>query len=398
MVAKLGAYFDSDEKVTFEFLKVNMRTISLMPMQHKGKAAYKLDFVLDDTLKEIIKPLPYVKWSATHKCFYAFSDDITFKALYKQLRDLKLFVDYSQIQKPRVFPVTVAKVSKPLNLPQLSETTKKDLARFARWMQEKRLAASTVKTYQAVTALFLQYLELKRATNPDAVWIQRFNHDYILKGGHSVSYQNQCINGIKKYFAFKSMEVESMNIERPRKEKRLPLVLSKEEIKKIFEATYNLKHRTLLSLIYSAGLRIGEALALRPQDIDRHRMLIHIKMAKGKKDRYTLLSANILQLLETYYRMYKPKIYLFEGQFGGPYTSSSAQQVLKKAMGKAGILKQGITLHSLRHSFATHLLESGTDIRYIQSLLGHNSPNTTMIYTHVSEKGLKNIKNPFDDL
>ena len=374
-----------------------MQKITLSTIAHKGKIAYRLHFAYDDALKEVIKSLPYIHWSATHKCFYAFCDAIPFKALYKQLRDLNLFVDYSQLQKTRGVP-TLVKAPSSLKLPQLAENTQRDLLRFVRWMQEKRLAASTVNTYHAVTALFLQYLQLKQVANPDALWIQRFNHDYILKGGHSVSYQNQCINGIKKYFVFKNLEVENMNIERPRKEKRLPVVLSKEEIKSIFEATHNLKHRTLLSLIYSAGLRIGEALALRPENIDRHRMLIHIKMAKGKKDRYTLLSPNILQLLETYYRVYKPKTYLFEGQEGGPYTSSSAQQVLKKAMQKAGIFKQGITLHSLRHSFATHLLESGTDIRYIQSLLGHNSPNTTMIYTHVSEKSLKNIKNPFDDL
>jgi len=375
-----------------------MQKITLSTIEHKGKTAYRLHFAYDATVKKLLKPLPYVRWSATHNCFYAFCDTITFSALYKQLRDLKLFVDYSEIQKSRPVSSPVAKPKAILNLPDLAESTQKELARFNRWMEEKRLATSTVNTYHAVTMLFLQYLQLKQAPSPDGLWIQRFNHDYILKGGHSVSYQNQCINGIKKYFAFKNMEVETMNIERPRKEKRLPVVLSKEEVKNIFDATYNLKHRTLLSLIYSAGLRIGEALALRPQNIDRHRMLIHIKMAKGKKDRYTLLSPNILQLLETYYRVYKPKTYLFEGQDGGPYTSSSAQQVLKKAMRKAGIFKQGITLHSLRHSFATHLLESGTDIRYIQSLLGHNSPNTTMIYTHVSEKSLKNIKNPFDDL
>lgn len=374
-----------------------MQKIILSTIEHKGKAAYQLHFTYDATLKEQLKALPYVAWSATHKCFYAFCDAITFKTLYKNLRDLKLYVDYSALQKTRAVPTT-AKTNSPLHLPQLAESTQRDLACFVRWMEEKRLAASTINTYKAVTALFLQYLQLKQVANPDSLWIQRFNHDYILKGGHSISYQNQCINGIKKYFVFKNLEVEAMNIERPRKEKRLPVVLSKEEIKSIFEVIHNLKHRTLLSLIYSAGLRIGEALALRPQNIDRHRMLIHIKMAKGKKDRYTLLSPNILQLLETYYRVYKPKTYLFEGQDGAQYTASSAQQVLKKAMRQAGILKQGITLHSLRHSFATHLLESGTDIRYIQSLLGHNSPNTTMIYTHVSEKSLKNIKNPFDDL
>ncbi len=374
-----------------------MQTITLIPLQHKGKQAYQLHFVYDNALKELINPLPYVQWSATHKCFYAFCDAISFKALYKQLRDLNLYVDYSQIQKTRALPTAVTKTHNPLNLPQLAESTQKDLARFVRWMQEKRLAASTVNTYQAVTVLFLQYLQLKQAANPDALWIQRFNHDYILKGGHSISYQNQCINGIKKYFAFKNLEVESMNIERPQKPRYLPEILNSIEIKAILEHTHNLKHKTLLSLIYSAGLRIGEAIDLKVQDIDSKRMLIHIKMAKGKKDRYTLLSPSFLLLLREYYNAYRPKEYLFEGQSGEQYSSKSAQQVLKKAVKLCGI-KRRITLHSLRHSFATHLLENGTDIRYIQALLGHNSPKTTMLYTHVSSTSIQKIKNPFDNL
>lgn len=375
-----------------------MQKIILNTFEHKGKMAYRLEFLYTIAEKEVIKSLPFVHWSATYKCFYVFCDAMSFKGLYKQLRAINLYVDYSQLQKSRSITATIVKKNVAVTLPKLTEIAEKDLVRFARWMQEKRLSASTVNTYRAVVSLFLQYLALKQALNPDALWIQRFNHDYILVGGHSISYQNQCINGIKKYFLFKNLQVESMDIVRPQKEKRLPMVLSKEEIKRILEAIFNLKQRALLSLIYSAGLRIGEALALRPQDIDRHRMLIHIKMAKGKKDRYTLLSGNILQLLETYYRTYKPQTYLFEGQEGKQYSCSSAQQILKKAMRKAGILKSGVTLHMLRHSFATHLLESGTDIRYIQSLLGHNSPNTTMIYTHVSTQSLKNIKNPFDDL
>lgn len=374
-----------------------MHTITLKPLQHKGRSAYQLHFVYDYALKELIKPLPYVHWSATHKCFYAFCDAISFKALYKQLRDLNIYVDYSEIQKPRAITTAVAKTNNPLNLPQLKETTQKDLARFTRWMQEKRLAASTVNTYHAVAALFLQYIQLKEANNPDALWIQRFNHDYILQGGHSISYQNQCINGIKKYFTFKNMAVAAMNIERPQKPRRLPQVLSTEEIKAIFDHTHNLKHKTLLSLIYSAGLRIGEAINLKVQDIDSKRMLIHIKMAKGKKDRYTLLSPSFLLLLREYYTVYKPKQYLFEGQTGEQYSSKSAQQVLKKAVKLCGINRR-ITLHTLRHSFATHLLENGTDIRYIQSLLGHNSPKTTMLYTHVSSTSIQKIKNPFDSL
>ena len=152
-----------------------------------------------------------------------------------------------------------------------------------------------------------------------------------------------------------------------------------------------------MSIIYSSGLRIGEALNLKLTDIDSKRMLISIKKGKGKKDRVSLLSPKILELLRDYYKAYKPNKYLFEGQFSEQYTSASARKVLKKALLSTSIKKR-ITLHTLRHSFATHLLESGTDIRYIQEILGHNSPKTTMIYTHVSTSSLSSIKNPFDTL
>ncbi|RIV30368.1 integrase [Flagellimonas lutimaris] len=147
----------------------------------------------------------------------------------------------------------------------------------------------------------------------------------------------------------------------------------------------------------AGGLRIGEAINLRIDDIDSGRMLIHIKGGKGKKDRYTLLSPSFLKILREYYKQFRPKEYLFQGQKALKYSASSAQSVLKKAVISSGIRKK-VTLHTLRHSFATHLLESGTDIRYIQELLGHNNPKTTMIYTHETENSIKNINNPFDDL
>lgn len=154
----------------------------------------------------------------------------------------------------------------------------------------------------------------------------------------------------------------------------------------------------MLSLIYSGGLRIGEALSLKINDIDSGRMLIFIQSPKGKKDRYTLLSKKLLPLLRDYYKAYEPKNYLFEGQKGGKYSHASSQSILRNGLIKAGIKKEGLTLHSLRHSFATHLLENGTDLRYIQELLGHNDPKTTMIYTHVTHESIGKIRNPLDDL
>lgn len=267
---------------------------------------------------------------------------------------------------------------------------------FKRWMLEKRLSENTIITYLDTTHLFLSYLLLKKAREIEPIWVQRFNHDYIIEKGFSVSYQNQCISGIKKFMDFKGILLQLESLERPPKPRRLPVVLSKYEVNSLVIVTENIKHKVLIALLYSSGLRIGEALQLLPEDIDSQRMLIFIRGAKGNKDRYTLLSKKVLLLLRDYYKMYKPKVYLFEGAAGIPYSHSSARQILTKALITSKIVKRGITLHSLRHSFATHLLESGTDIRYIQELLGHNSPKTTMIYTHVTRSDIKKIKNPFD--
>jgi integrase/recombinase XerD len=191
------------------------------------------------------------------------------------------------------------------------------------------------------------------------------------------------------------MEVDF--IQRPRREKRLPNVLSKNEVKSILEAPTNLKHRAMLSLIYACGLRRSELLSLTKFDIDSKRMVVIIRMAKGKKDRIVPLSPKILSLLRDYYKSYNPKEFLFEGQGGGKYSEKSLENVFKQSLLKANN-KKPVTLHWLRHSYATHLLESGTDLRYIQDLLGHKSSKTTEIYTHVSTKSIEHIKSPFDDL
>ncbi len=214
----------------------------------------------------------------------------------------------------------------------------------------------------------------------------------------STSYQNQSINAIKFYYEqVLGGKRKFYFLDRPRKEKRLPVVLSEEEVVRIFGQVGNIKHKCLLMLIYSAGLRIGEALNITVADIDSARGQVSIRGAKGNKDRVSLLSASLLPLLREYYQQYQPKKYLFEGMGGGKYSARSAQAVLKRAVKQAKI-KKNVTLHTLRHSFATHLLENGTDLRYIQTLLGHNSSRTTEIYTHVSTKALRDIRSPLDKL
>lgn len=372
-----------------------MKTVTLERFEHRGNEQIAIRFGIDDTIRTHLKKLPGVAWSQTHKTFYMPFSAENKALLFTHLRELKVFVDYSALNRKQ--PEAVANKPTPILLPEITPEMAYEVERFKKWMQEKRLSPNTVATYADVTLLFLRYAYLKNTSHYNARLIANFNFEHIVAQRKSTSYQNQCINGIKKYLQYKGLAVEALQVQRPKKQKKLPQVLSTDEVKSILDATANLKHKTLLSLIYSAGLRIGEAIDLKLADIDQQRMLIHIKQAKGKKDRYTLLSPSFLKLLKEYLASYKPKTYLFEGQNSDQYSSRSAQQVLKEAVSHTQI-KKHVTLHTLRHSFATHLLENGTDIRYIQTLLGHNDPKTTMIYTHVSQSSIQRIKNPFDFL
>ena len=270
---------------------------------------------------------------------------------------------------------------------------------FKRYLLSKRYSPNTINTYSEALKSFLTFCNTKAVkdiTNEDVIL---YNNDYILKHNLSSSYQNQIVNAIKLYFKIvKETSIEIDKIHRPKREKTLPNVLSKEEIKAILEAPKNLKHKAMLSMIYSCGLRRSELLNLKPNDIDSKRNVVIIRQSKGKKDRITPLSPKILELLRDYYKEYSPKTFLFEGQEKNTqYSARSLEEVLKKSI-KLATINKPVTLHWLRHSYATHLLESGTDLRYIQELLGHNSSKTTEIYTHVSTKNIQQIKSPFDDL
>ncbi len=214
----------------------------------------------------------------------------------------------------------------------------------------------------------------------------------------SVSYINQVISAVKILQKdVLGKDWESIRIKRPRRIKKLPVVLSKEEVKSMIETTRNLKHRAMLAVIYSAGLRISELISLSPSDIDSDRKQIRV-LGKGNKYRYTLLSSNTLDMLRIYWRAYRPVKYLFEGQIKGqPVSRSTIQILFRKAVINTGINKQA-TVHSLRHSFATHLLESGVNLKIIQSLLGHSSLRTTSIYLHLTRFDPASVRSPFDEI
>jgi len=372
--------------------------ITLERLWHKDKECLAIKFKYDINIFNLLKKIEGGRWSKTHRAWLLNYSQTHVNEVCKLLNagNTIIFKDeLKEVETPKIL-----KDLQPINtLAGLNEETQKKVKEFEGWMYSKRYSSSTISTYTDALRIFLRFYAHKKVSEINNNDVIIFNNEYILKNKLSSSFQNQIVNAIKLFFRtieLKSMVIESVH--RPKKEKLLPNVLSKEEIKLILNAQKNIKHKTMLSLIYSCGLRRSELLNLKLTDIDSKRGLVIIRQGKGKKDRITPLSEKVLVLLREYFIAYKPKEWLFEGQSGiGQYDERSLANVLKQAIEKCNINKP-VTLHWLRHSYATHLLENGTDLRYIQELLGHNSSRTTEIYTHVSNKSLQKIVSPFDTL
>jgi integrase/recombinase XerD len=368
-----------------------MKTIVLKNGKVGKEAAIRLEFPFDFELKEMVKSYSGCQWDAGQKVWTVPYTEEQLDALLRFFRG-KAWLDYSGLRKPTASPFH----PQP---PPLSEVITEEIKAFEDWMRNKRYSESTIKTYRESTAIFFRHLNNKAPEEIDIDDFEKFNKEYIIERQYSASFQNQIVNSVKLFF--KNRQQRKLDIEliyRPKRATVLPNVLSKEEIKAILAAHSNIKHSIMLSLIYSCGLRRSELLYLKPTDIDSRRKLVIIRQSKGKKDRVVPLSEKILPILRQYYKLYKPAIWLFEGQHKGEqYSARSLENVLKQALAKARI-KRPVSLHWLRHSYATHLLEAGTDLRYIQELLGHKSSKTTEVYTHVSTKSLQKIISPFDTL
>ena len=281
----------------------------------------------------------------------------------------------------------------------LSTEQLKVINSFEDYLRRTRYSESTIKTYCDSLYQFLKFCgekPLALLSNSD---LHDFNTQYIIAKKLSASYQNQVLNAVKLFCKVQlGTQLNPELVKRPRRAKPLPNVLSQLEVKNIIESPKNTKHRMMLTLIYACGLRRSELLNLIPTDIQSNRKILLIRNSKGKKDRIVPISEALITLLRNYYKEYRPMKWLFEGQVRGvQYSAKSLESVLKQALQKAKIGKP-VTLHWLRHSYATHLLERGTDLRYIQELLGHSSTKTTEIYTHVSTRSIQEIRSPFDDL
>jgi integrase/recombinase XerD len=319
-------------------------------LKHKSENRIAIYFEKNEAAIKRIKLLEGARWSASLKAWHL-PDNESNRLRFKIELEVKKNEDH------------LAKINQ-----------------FKLWLKSKRYSESTIRTYSEALNSFLGYFNSKSVSEINNNDVIDYNNHYILKNNLSSSYQNQIVNAIKLFFkTIENKQIEIADIHRPRRENKLPNVLSKEETKLILEAHSNIKHKMMLSLIYACGLRRSELLNLKPLDIDSKRGIVIIKQAKGKKDRIAPLSKKILDMLRIYYTSHKPKTWLFEGQTPNEkYDERSLSNVLKQALVKVKI-KKPVSLHWLRHSYATHLLENGTDLLYIQELLGHNSSRTTEI-------------------
>lgn len=270
--------------------------------------------------------------------------------------------------------------------------------KFMNYMMLKNYSIRTIQAYEMHLSKFLTNLAPKEITGLSSDQINCYIRDVVVKNNYSSSYQNQMINAFKLYFrVMAAITLDTASVPRPKRSKKLPIVLSKEEISAIIKSIRNFKHRLIIMIIYGTGMRLSESVNLCISDIDFNRKLIHIRAGKGKKDRIVPLPLILISKLQEYLELYKPGKYLFEGIKGGRYSVRSVQSILKTALIRAKISKNA-SIHSLRHSFATHTLEQGTDIRLLQEILGHSSIKTTEIYTHVSNTSILRIKSPIDKI
>ncbi|WP_027377328.1 tyrosine-type recombinase/integrase [Kaistella palustris] len=343
--------------------------------EHRGKKVIWIKFPRDQKLLATLKEVCMPYWSATQKSWYV-TDNKTYRTLF-------------HLPIPLVGKETLSKIS-TANLHAFTE--------YQNMLLLKGFSQNTMRTYSVE---FAQLLYIIRDFPVWQLTPEKLKSYFLYCTTELALSENQIhsrMNAVKFYFE-KVLHRDKMffDIPRPKKPLQLPKALNTAEIKKLFAVVENPKHRLILQLCYGMGLRVSEIAQLKIQHIDSAANRVLIERGKGKKDRYVNLPVSILQNMRDYYRDYRPKEFLFEGQFGGHLTTRSVQQVFKLAMLKAGIRKK-IGIHGLRHSYATHLLEYGTDISLIQRLLGHNDIRTTLIYTHVTDRQTNKVASPLDKL
>lgn len=360
-------------------------SITLKKLGHRGTDCVGLYFEYNKELINHTKKLPGTLWSASNKCWYLPDQDKVLDLVYEHFKGIVKLINQtgyslgSEGQKERL----------------LKQLLEQEVTRYKSYLKGRRYSKSTIDTYTSFVSSFLHFTK-KKISDLKTADIDTYCERQLAVKKSAISTQRQFIGAMKQFKALNhELDFKINESLRPKPSKFLPVILSQEEVIDILRNTKNLKHRATLAMIYASGLRISEVINLRISDIDFNRRLVKINQGKGRKDRYVVLAESILPLLENYFTTYQPKQYFIEGQKNGKYSPESIRNFLRKSCELAGIKKR-VTPHTLRHSYATHLLEGGIDLRYIQELLGHNDPKTTMIYTHVSRKNLNQIQSPLD--
>uniref|UniRef100_UPI00293726F4 site-specific tyrosine recombinase/integron integrase n=1 Tax=Lutibacter citreus TaxID=2138210 RepID=UPI00293726F4 len=356
----------------------------------KNIDSIQMYFKYNDELLNIIRGLKGFKWSSSIRCWHGEFNQNNLNLIRQTFKDIVILIDDNSLYTaPTIKRIKVNR--------KLSEENSVVMDSFIKYLEGRRYSRSTIETYAIFIGDFLEYLKKKSITNTTNRDVELFIEDVFIPKGYSISTHRQFVSAIKLFKVFyPESGIEELNLTMPRKDRHLPVVLSQQEVLEILRCTKNLKHRAILALLYSCGLRVGELINLELKHIDINRNQIAVKNSKGRKDRYVKMADSLAPLIKNYVQTFKPVVYFAEGKPNGKYTASSVRAFLKRSCQLAQINKR-VTPHTLRHSYATHLLEGGTDIRLIQTLLGHNKPETTMIYTHVSTSSLDRISNPLDE-
>jgi len=365
------------------------KTLKVVPIQHRGEKRLKLIFGYNKELIQQVRKITSCRWSETMHCWHV-PDTERNLILLKEFK-VPFFRNKTESQS------SINRYSKSDKIP--SENNQYKIQKYIRWLKGQRYSENTITAYTDAVQVFLRYCRHKYISAINNNDLVQFNYDYIIRNNYSENYQNQVISAIKLFFTrIQKKDINLEEIERPIRPRKLPEILAMDEVASLIKSIRNIKHRTMITLIYACGLRRSELLKLKINSVDSKRGLLYIQSAKGKKDRFVPLPEKLIGLMRVYYKEYKPKHWLFESTTRGkPYSDASLWKIFKQAKDNAGIKKLA-TLHTLRHSYATHLLETGTDLRYIQELLGHKSSKTTEIYTHVTLQALQNIKSPYENL
>lgn len=370
------------------------KTITFTSAMHKGKKLLLLDFTPNGDTVARLQGFEYVLWSTDLSCFYMVYLKQRVRDLYTYLNKEGYFVDYRALTQETA-PTSVRKTVTSLQA-QLSTDGLLYLNEYTSYLKGLRLSKSTILVYCNFIRGFLLHHEATDSDEFTHTQMRKFIEFIVEKKSYSISSHRQMVSALK-HFAdlFMKEAFEDTIPKRPKRSKKLPMVLNQSEVIALIRATGNLKHRAIIALLYSSGLRIGECLQLKLSDIDIERKCIRIHLGKGRKDRYVSLAQSFLPLLENYLYSYQPKVLFAEGQNGGPYSAESIRSFLHRASKRAGIRKR-VTPHTLRHSYATHMIENGVGLRHVQELLGHAKPETTMIYTHIAQNDLLGIQSPLD--